>query len=55
MMENNRPKTNLGSKSKICEKVILMGLSQLEQLNNITLTCKPHHGFKKTTAQQLWA
>ena len=47
-IENYRPIANLCSTSKIFEKLILMRLSQLEILNNVTLTGKPQHGFKKS-------
>ena len=46
-IENYRPISNLCSTSKIFEKLILMRLSQLENLQNISLTGKSQHGFKK--------
>ena len=46
-IENYRPISNLCSTSKIFEKLILMRLTQLEQINNISFTGKQQHGFKK--------
>ena len=46
-IENYRPIANLCSTSKIFEKLILMQLNRLESLNNISLTGKSQHGFKK--------
>ena len=46
-IENYRPIANLCSTSKIFEKLILMRLTQLENLNDISLTGKSQHGFKK--------
>ena len=47
MIENYRPISNLCSTSKIFEKLILHRLNELETINNISLTGKPQHGFKK--------
>ena len=47
MIENYRPISNLCSTSKIFEKLILQRLNELETINNISLTGKPQHGFKK--------
>ena len=46
-IENYRPIANLCSTSKVFEKLILMRLNELEIVNNISLTGKPQHGFKK--------
>ena len=46
-VENYRPISNLCSTSKIFEKLILLRLNQLETINNISLTGKSQHGFKK--------
>ena len=46
-IENYRPIANLCSTSKVFEKLILMRLNQLETVNNISLTGKHQHGFKK--------
>ena len=46
-IENYRPIANLCSTSKIFEKLILIRLTQLENLNDISLTGKSQHGFKK--------
>ena len=46
-IENYRPIANLCSTSKIFEKLILMRLNQLESINNISITGKSQHGFKK--------
>jgi hypothetical protein len=47
MIENYRPIAHLCSTTKIFEKLILMRLTQLESLNEISLTGKSQHGFKK--------
>ena len=47
VIENYRPISNLCSTSKIFEKLILHRLNELETINNISLTGKPQHGFKK--------
>ena len=47
MIENYRPVSNLCSVSKVFERLILNRISQLETLNNIDLTGKEQHGFKK--------
>jgi hypothetical protein len=46
-IENYRPISNLCSTSKIFEKLILLRLTQLENIHNISLTGKSQHGFKK--------
>ena len=46
-IENYRPISNLCSCSKIFEKLILMRLNQIENVQNISLTGKSQHGFKK--------
>ena len=46
-IENYRPIAHLCSTSKLFEKLILMRLTQIETLNDISLTGKAQHGFKK--------
>ena len=46
-IENYRPISNLCSTSKIFEKLILLRMQNLEKLNNIDLTGKAQHGFKR--------
>ena len=46
-IENYRPIANLCSVTKIFEKLILIRLQKLEKINNIDLTGKNQHGFKK--------
>ena len=46
-IENYRPISNLCSTSKIFEKLILRKLQSIELLNNVDLTGKQQHGFKK--------
>ena len=46
-IENYRPISNLCSASKIFEKLILLRLQKLEELNKIDLSGKSQHGFKR--------
>ena len=46
-IENYRPVANLCSTTKIFEKLILKRIQKLETLNNIDITGKNQHGFKK--------
>ena len=46
-IENYRPIANLCSSSKIFERLILKRISVIESLNNIEITGKQQHGFKK--------
>ena len=46
-IENYRPIANLCSTSKIFEKLILMRLSQLESIKNLSFTGKSQYSFKK--------
>ena len=46
-IENYRPISNLCSSSKIFEKLILKRILDLQKENNIDLTGKSQHGFKK--------
>ena len=46
-MINYRPISNLCAASKVFEKLILKHLMQIEEENNINLTGKQQHGFKK--------
>ena len=50
-IENNRPIANLCSTTKIFEKLILMPLTQIKELNNISITGKSQHGLEKITVQ----
>ena len=50
-MENYRPIANLCCISKIFEKLILKQIRYLEETNNLDLTGKQQHGFKKIKAQ----
>ena len=46
-IENYRPISNLCSVTKIFEKLILHKLQKIEQINNMDLTGKAQHGFKR--------
>jgi len=46
-VENYRPISNLCSPSKAFEKLLLQDLQKREHLNNVDLTHKNQHGFKK--------
>ena len=46
-IENYRPIANLCSASKILERLILKQIHYLESKNNLDLTGKQQHGFKK--------
>ena len=46
-IENYRPIANLCSTSKVFEKLILKRLANIELINNIDLTGKQQHGFKR--------
>ena len=46
-IENYRPIANLCSASKILERLILKQIHYLESPNNLDLTGKQQHGFKK--------
>ena len=52
-IKNNRPISNLCSTSKIFEKLNLKRLLQIETLDNIDITGKHQHGFKKNTVPLL--
>ena len=47
MIENYRPVANLCSTSKIFERLILNRISQLELINDVDLSGRGQHGFKK--------
>ena len=47
-VENYRPIANLCSISKLFERLILKGIQTIEIENNIDLTGKQQHGFKKS-------
>ena len=46
-IENYRPIANLCSISKIFEKLILKRIMEVQDLNNVDITGKQQHGFKK--------
>ena len=46
-IENYRPIANLCSTSKVFEKLILKRIMEIQKLNNVDITGKQQHGFKK--------
>jgi hypothetical protein len=52
LAENYRPISNICSIAKIYEKLILKRIQELEKFNNIDLTGKTQHGFKKQHSTQ---
>ena len=46
-IENYRPISNLCSTSKIFEKLILKRILEIQESNNVDITGKNQHGFKK--------
>ena len=52
-VENYRPNANLCSASKIFERLILKQINYLESKNELDLTEKQQHDFKKIKVLQL--
>jgi hypothetical protein len=50
--KNYRPLGNLCSSSKIFEMIILKCILELQDQNEVDLTCRNQHGFKKRGAHQ---